>query len=51
MNYSDHYDRLIIRGQNRTPQDGYFEKHHVVPRCLGGDDSEFIAKGPNIWPL
>lgn len=40
MNYSDHYDRLIIRGQNRTPQDGYFEKHHVVPRCLGGDDSE-----------
>lgn len=38
MNYQAHYDRLITRARNRA-LDGYVERHHVIPRCLGGDSS------------
>lgn len=38
MNYKKHYDLLINRARNRILE-GYTEKHHVVPRCVGGDDS------------
>jgi hypothetical protein len=39
MNYPKIYQQLIERAKNRTI-DGYCEKHHIVPRCLGGDDSK-----------
>lgn len=39
MNYNDTYARLIDRARNRTLT-GYAERHHVVPRCLGGTDDE-----------
>ena len=43
MNYKKHYDLLINRSRNRTLE-GYVEKHHIVPKCLGGtDDAENIA--------
>lgn len=35
MNYKNHYDRLIERSQTRI-LDGYVEKHHIIPKCLGG---------------
>ena len=35
MNYQLHYDRLIARARGRVVV-GYRERHHVVPRCLGG---------------
>lgn len=35
MNYSAHYDRLIARARRRVLE-GYRERHHVIPRCLGG---------------
>jgi hypothetical protein len=35
MNYQAHYDRLMWRAQNRVLS-GYSERHHIVPRCLGG---------------
>lgn len=38
MNYQRHYDQLIARSRNRHLE-GYSERHHVVPRCIGGDDS------------
>lgn len=38
MNYFAHYDRLVCKAQQRKIQSGY-EQHHVLPRCLGGDDS------------
>lgn len=38
MNYAVHYVRLIERARHRT-LDGYREHHHVIPRCMGGDDS------------
>lgn len=38
MNYKKHYDLLCKRGQ--VKREGYVERHHIVPRCKGGDDSE-----------
>jgi NUMOD3 motif-containing protein len=35
MNYRWHYDRLIERACDRII-DGYTERHHVRPRCMGG---------------
>jgi len=39
MNYVAIYDRLIIRAKSRK-LDSYTERHHVIPRCLGGSDDE-----------
>lgn len=38
MNYLLHYNKLIDRARTRV-LDGYKEKHHILPTCLGGDDS------------
>jgi NUMOD3 motif len=38
MNYAMHYDRLIERARNRNIV-GYSEKHHILPVCMGGDNS------------
>lgn len=37
MDYRAHYDKLINRARSRQI-DGYIERHHVTPRCLGGAD-------------
>src|SRR5688572_18294241 len=37
MNYIAHYARLIDRARGRILT-GYKERHHVLPRCLGGGD-------------
>jgi hypothetical protein len=37
MDYQRHYDNLIIRARSRV-LDGYVERHHVRPLCLGGTD-------------
>lgn len=37
MNYELHYNKLIERAKTRLLE-GYSEKHHVIPRCLGGSD-------------
>lgn len=39
MNYVNHYQRLMERARGRKLS-GYKERHHVKPRCLGGDDSK-----------
>ena len=39
MDYSKIYIELIERSFDRE-LDCYTEKHHVIPRCLGGDDKE-----------
>lgn len=39
MNYQKHYNLLIERAKMRILE-GYGEKHHILPRCIGGDDSE-----------
>jgi hypothetical protein len=43
MNYKKHYDLLIERSKNRVLE-GYVEKHHIIPKCLGGtDDKDNLA--------
>lgn len=37
MNYKQIYDTLISRAQSREVE-GYVEKHHIIPKCLGGSD-------------
>lgn len=37
MNYQKHYDALIHRAKWRV-LDGYAERHHIVPKCMGGGD-------------
>jgi hypothetical protein len=37
MNYQRIYDNLINKAKNRNLT-GYFEKHHIMPKCLGGTD-------------
>lgn len=39
MNYKKHYDALIERGKHRSIS-GYKESHHIIPRCMGGDDTK-----------
>lgn len=39
MNYAKHYDLLIEKhGSKNKPKTGYYERHHIVPKCLGGND-------------
>jgi hypothetical protein len=37
MNYKKHYDLLIERARERI-LDSYTESHHIIPRCIGGND-------------
>lgn len=39
MDYQAIYDRLIGRARNRVLA-GYKERHHILPRSLGGSDDE-----------
>ena len=45
MNYRKIYDEIVIR-RKRELACGYTEKHHIMPRCLGGTDD-----GDNIVVL
>ena len=38
MNYKLIYDKLITKGKQRTELQGYTEKHHIIPKCMGGTD-------------
>ena len=40
MNYVLHYDRLIARARTRVLI-GYRERHHVLPRCMGGSNAKY----------
>lgn len=37
MNYTICYNRIIERALNRVLE-GYCERHHIIPRCMGGSD-------------
>ena len=36
--YKTWYYAIIQKAKTRLEIDGYFEKHHIVPKCLGGTD-------------
>jgi hypothetical protein len=39
MNYQNIYDSLIRRAKTRSLV-GYSETHHIVPKCMGGNDDK-----------
>jgi hypothetical protein len=39
MDYQRIYNQLIEKAQNRTLE-GYTEKHHILPKCLGGNNDK-----------
>lgn len=44
MNYNKHYETLIQKSKNRCIE-GYYEEHHVIPKCIGGsNDSNNLVK-------
>lgn len=40
MNYEKLYDNLIEKAKIREILEGYYEKHHIIPKCLGGSNSK-----------
>lgn len=40
MNYKLIYEQLVARGQKRSKIEGYKERHHIIPRCMGGSDED-----------
>jgi hypothetical protein len=43
MNYLKIYNNLIEKSKNRILEK-YYEKHHIIPKCIGGDNINNIAK-------
>lgn len=39
MNYKKLYNNLIETRKNRI-MDTYYEKHHIIPKCMGGSNEE-----------
>jgi hypothetical protein len=39
MDYRKIYETLIDNAKNKILEDVYTEKHHIIPCCLGGNDS------------
>lgn len=39
MNYKRIYNELVER-RKTSPYNGYTENHHIIPRCMGGTDTE-----------
>jgi hypothetical protein len=43
--YTQWYYNIIVAAKNRPPVKGYSEKHHIIPRSMGGeDDSSNLVK-------
>lgn len=47
MNYENIYDQIISRAKSEFRRKGldiYYEKHHIIPRCIGGsnDDTNLV---------
>lgn len=41
MDYYKIYQNLVAKGKDRFPApEIYYEKHHIIPRCMGGTDEE-----------
>lgn len=42
MNYLKVYCNLIRKAENRTPPDGYTEKHHIFPKSIFGKNDRIV---------
>jgi len=48
MNYKKIYDAIIEKAKTRPPLVGYLECHHIIPKCLGGNND--IENLVNLTP-
>lgn len=39
MDYLKHYNLLVEKAENRVTED-YSEKHHIIPKCIGGSNDK-----------
>ena len=53
MNYEEHYFSLLDKHGSRNKPQHYAERHHVMPKCLGGKDvySNLIYLSPRCHLL
>jgi hypothetical protein len=42
MNYLKIYCNLIRKAENRTPPEGYIEKHHIFPKSIFGNNDRVV---------
>lgn len=40
MNYRNQYNKFIEYRLAHPPKYQYFEKHHIIPKCVGGGDDD-----------
>jgi hypothetical protein len=40
MNYQKLYNQLVEKAQKRGSPEGYFERHHILPKSLGGSNDK-----------
>lgn len=40
MDYEKIYQNLIDRAKARETPSGYIENHHIIPKCIGGNDND-----------
>ena len=43
MNYLKQYCNLIRKAENRTPPEGYTEKHHTFPKSIFGKNNRIVV--------
>lgn len=43
MNYLKHYCNLIRKTENRTPPEGYTERHHIFPKSIFGNNNRVVV--------
>ena len=36
--YITYYNKIVDYYKTNINGDGYYEKHHILPKCLGGSD-------------
>lgn len=48
MNYQKIYRSLMLKSIRRKLVEGYFETHHIIPKCFGGsnDDKNLVSLTP-----
>jgi hypothetical protein len=40
MNYKKIYDSLVLKSLSKEPTKEYTELHHIIPKCMGGNDNK-----------
>lgn len=43
MNYLKVYCNLVRKAENRTPPEGYTERHHIFPKSIFGNNNRVVA--------